>query len=557
LQQQQQQRAHQQQQQQQQQLQPPYQLSRQHSKFVRATDLPDDELLTIQVSLKKEDYGELGSSDYRKNRAMATQPLAEKFGVARHKLVTDAEDGDQSKYSHVQVVIVQVLHRIKQAEARAKAVDWMDICTIPFLIDGNLNNPDCTTWWDSSEINLFEDWDLLKLNQVRRWQFTINKRFSDGDRIASNWLYTFMSDSCTESLRTAVNKKYEQVHVSQQGGVLYAYMVLCEMFQMSREVEEAMHRFLEIFKRTGVAKFTGENLLVVQEQLIGICKRLDSVGALRAEHVMDVLSGLIICSTVKFRDLFKHLKQTAELNHLSLLLPIPADASPFEQIEGILEKAVDQYDLMCVAGQWNNVKSSRAALNSVVDNVGECWNCGQKGHRAGDCKKPKDPVTYNKNRKAFMEKKKTGSHSQGNGGGSGSGKPEKGTPEYHRKQWEANACSMVDGVLYINCKTCGLNTSHGTRQHESFAKNPSSFKLSSSHFYVKECTRLSQGYSGAFKTTGSTAPPPAAPPNTGSSILTIERSRLESALSDYERTSTNPNASELSEMMRSLFSLNS
>ncbi len=51
------------------------------------------------MSLKKEDYGELGSSDYRKNRAMATALLAEKFGVARHKILTEAKEGDQSKYS--------------------------------------------------------------------------------------------------------------------------------------------------------------------------------------------------------------------------------------------------------------------------------------------------------------------------------------------------------------------------------------------------------------------------------------------------------------------------
>ncbi len=159
-----------------------------------------------------------------------------------------------------------------------------------------------------------------------------------------------------------------------------------------------MHKFIEIFKRTGVSKYTGENLSVVQEQITGICKRLDSVGALRSEHVMDILTGLGICSNTKFRDMFKHLKQTAELNHLSLLLPsIPVNASPIEQIEGILEKAVDQYGLLCIAGSWHNAQTSRAVLNSTVDMVGQCWNCGEKGHRADKCKRLKDPITYNKN----------------------------------------------------------------------------------------------------------------------------------------------------------------
>lgn len=80
-------------------------------------DLPDEEMLDIKVSLKKEDYEELGSLDYRKNRAMATMPLSKKLGVARYKIVMDAEEGDQSKYSHIQSVIVSILHRVKQGEA--------------------------------------------------------------------------------------------------------------------------------------------------------------------------------------------------------------------------------------------------------------------------------------------------------------------------------------------------------------------------------------------------------------------------------------------------------
>ena len=53
-----------------------------------------------------------------------------------------------------------------------------------------------------------------------------------------------------------------------------------------------MHKFIELFKLTGVSKYVGENLLIVQEQVTGVCKRLDSVRALHSEHVMDVLSGL-------------------------------------------------------------------------------------------------------------------------------------------------------------------------------------------------------------------------------------------------------------------------
>jgi len=118
-------------------------------------------------------------------------------------------------------------------------------------------------------------------------------------------------------------------------------------------------------------------------------------------------------------------------------------------------------------------------------------------------------------------------------------------------------CNMVDGEFYINCKTCGLNTSHGTWQHNAYVKNSSSFKLARTHFYIKECTCLAQGYTGVMKTApGMVLPPPTAPdpaPATGLTTLTIQRSKLESMLADYKCSFTNPNESDLSDMMRSLF----
>ena len=91
--------------------------------------------------------------------------------------------------------------------------------------------------------------------------------------------------------------------------------------------------------------------------------------------------------------MLKHLKQTAELNHLSLLLStIPSDASSIKQIEEILEKAVHQYNMLCMAGLWNKV-SHGGIVKPAVDAVSICLNCGEKGHGALKCKKPKDPVT--------------------------------------------------------------------------------------------------------------------------------------------------------------------
>ena len=49
---------------------------------------------------------------------------------------------------------------------------------------------------------------------------------------------------------------------------------------------------------------------------------------------------------------------------------------------------------------------------------------------------------------------------------------------------------MVDGVLYIFCKQCGLNTNHGNRQHNDYVKNPSTFKLAQQLLAAKRDLKL-------------------------------------------------------------------
>ena len=72
---------------------------------------------------------------------MATVPLSKKFGVARYTIVTNMKEGDETKYSHIQSTIVSIVHCIKQGEAWAKAVNWMDICTFHFLSSNTSNIP--------------------------------------------------------------------------------------------------------------------------------------------------------------------------------------------------------------------------------------------------------------------------------------------------------------------------------------------------------------------------------------------------------------------------------
>ena len=138
---------------------------------------------------------------------------------------------------HVQNVIVGILHCVKDGYQRSRKMDWMDICLVADY-SGDIDNADCTQWWGELEIYIWTDWELLSKAQVRAWQFSVNKRFCDQDRIASTWLKDFVYGSSTDSLRTAVEKKYDRLPDNQRGGVMYLYLTLCEMFQMSREIKE-------------------------------------------------------------------------------------------------------------------------------------------------------------------------------------------------------------------------------------------------------------------------------------------------------------------------------
>eukprot|EP00956_Cyclotella_meneghiniana_P028265 scaffold65213_cov39-Cyclotella_meneghiniana.AAC.4 len=306
-----------------------------------------------------------------------------------------------------------------------------------------------------------------------------------------------------------------------------------------------MISFIEFFKRKGVARYTGENVLVVQEELLGVCRRLDAVGALTDEHVMDILTGLSICGNSRFRKKYEHLKQGAEFNLLPLE-GVTMYSSPLDKIEAILDNAATTYSSFCLANQW--LKVIKQNIAGVVATVNACWNCGEEGHGVGKCTKPKDQARITKNKEAF-EKNKSGRNT--GGGGRTSGKKDKNKktkdPDYQRKVWANSGISMVNGVLMIHCKTCGYNTTHGTKLHEAWASNPTSFRLSESHMYEREKKKLGQSGRNPMVNPSTQPQPQQSTPTIPSTMISFTRAELKAKLSAIERTSTNPNESELSD----------
>ena len=55
--------------------------------------------------------------------AMDTEPLRETFDVATHKVGNKVEDGNQQQFLHIQQMIVDILHQVKEGHSRSKSMD--------------------------------------------------------------------------------------------------------------------------------------------------------------------------------------------------------------------------------------------------------------------------------------------------------------------------------------------------------------------------------------------------------------------------------------------------
>ena len=104
------------------------------------------------------------------------------------------------------------------------------------------------------------------------------------------------------------------------------------MFKMTREVKVSMLVFLKLFKTEGLARYTGENMLVVSTELLGICRLLASADASLEEHVHGTLTGLGMCGNNRFMEMLRLLAQTTDLSSVLIVMShISSDATPLSR----------------------------------------------------------------------------------------------------------------------------------------------------------------------------------------------------------------------------------
>ena len=148
----------------------------QRSKFVRSSDISDDDIADTDVVVPKTKRGTEGTKDYNSIMKDATAALSTKFGVAKHMIVTpdgaESPSGNNIKSVHIQHSILQLILRSHEAHQRCKRYDFMSILLIPnFKIPSlaQIHPSDPSEWWDESETNLWEDWDKVTERQATSW----------------------------------------------------------------------------------------------------------------------------------------------------------------------------------------------------------------------------------------------------------------------------------------------------------------------------------------------------------------------------------------------------
>jgi len=183
-----------------------------------------------------------------------------------------------------------------------------------------------------------------------------------------------------------------------------------------------------------------------------------------SDSVDLLLEKLQATSTEDFNNVFKMLGTALEMESLDVTegvsslgkkAPVIEGDNIVKQLEMLLAMAQRKYMILSSQSKWTGVGTP--GQSSFVGTV--CWNCGEGGHTADKCMKPKNESALAQNRQAYRERFGRGSgRGRGSGGRNGRGRDGRGgggrggqrsprgkwrppTPQEHNKR-------IIDGKWY-------------------------------------------------------------------------------------------------------------
>ncbi|KAL7455565.1 hypothetical protein ACHAWC_007099 [Mediolabrus comicus] len=528
--------------------------------FDQAMAIADVDLQKASVILPREQRGSEGSKERAKHRERATEALDPKFGIARHFVSSrhGEEDAGNHKYQHIQDLFVSNAAKLEKAVDRFIQYDMMSSVQIPTLKDVEaIHAKDRWNHEENSKRNLFEHFGAIPMDEVKLWQADILRFGSKYERENSEWILSFLKESCTIELNDRINSKFKELPLEHKGGVVYLKLMIDVIMFMSRDVVRALQKYISNFAVKGLTRIPGESVTIAEKELKVVCTHLHEVGQLPIESAEDVLTGLTKCSVEEFRSVFHSLLQWEKQ---TLIKSIGlSGGSTIDKIRETLNEAVDLYVSLCTSEKWH-VSSKRTSA---------CFNCGGD-HKLPACPKPHNEEEIKKNRNKFKADKAENSSGSGNshsgnnsqgGNQQGSGG---GSKQYTRGKWgkptDGRSVKRINGAWHTWCEKCGWTKTHSTKFHAQYESDPSNFTLPKTHPFTQAKTgNNSRNNNSQQQQQGSVAT--ASGTNTAASggagaTLTINSAQAKATLERFERESTDPNTAALMGMFKEAFGLN-
>lgn len=403
-------------------------------------------------------------------------------------------------------------HIYAKVKSRVQDYDMTSAVTIYKVTDKTAAHPKDKYDPESVPVDLTSEIGTLSLDEVKEYSGDM-MRYDEADgvhRMNQQWLLKFIRNCVSDSIHTMIEPIFSELPVHQRNGAVYLKMVEELCFAVDDHVIESLVKHLENFgEGSGCKGFDDENINVIDHEIVPMATRLEQLGKLPDESSKWILKGLCKASNNEFRETFQTIFR---LRNQTLLEVTASDAptkSALEWIKAYFHQAKALYTSLVLRNKWLSRSKRNAHAHAIVEGVTICWNCGKQGHRAPDCPEDRDHETFEKNKKAFMERKKAGQSNQGTqkgkkGGGKGSDTGTQKSGGYTRSGFGSNGVMVTsDGQVYTHCKHgtaaegCGVNQTHSSKYHNEWMANKTSFKLPPTHPFMTASAskgKSSQGF---------------------------------------------------------------
>lgn len=414
--------------------------------LIASDEAPNEVSEIAQPLLRKEQWATLDAGTKRKHFDQCKKTILEE----RFTMVTIV--GTTLEALEDTVAVHDKLERMRHH------LEQYDLLAVFDIIK---HDPEFPRSSEKTVLNLLGNGSSLSIQDVAKSNLFL-RQYARIDQIAwfedsQNLVFELFQNNCDDTLNAKVFEQYSTFPKSEQGGNLY-YAIMSSLIY--RNTEDENINLMNMLEEFHLSNIPGEDVSKFATYVTHAYDYLEGAHSVtlpdgttyhkfvRADFPKLLIKALKTSSTPEFNRVFDFLGDISTVAEhgaggLGDGSTIPANAT---SVREILDLAQKTYLELCHLGQWNGALPS-PAKSTFLTNI-TCWNCGETGHGANKCPKPRNQPVYDKNKKEHEEKKRQAHQDGGRGGGRGHGRkgPRRGkwaapSPNEHNKR-------MIDGVLH-------------------------------------------------------------------------------------------------------------